>query len=131
MSRYIEDLKIDREHLYKQLELSHDREKMALLREQQDFKRIESLENQLALLPAPGSREMKIISPDKDAYDTDVKPIIGVVATEAEVKDEEEIYAEIQDEYKKASEEDQRSDEALALSESSDLDIVFDLDDRN
>ncbi|MBW2562531.1 MAG: tetratricopeptide repeat protein [Deltaproteobacteria bacterium] len=130
MSRYIEDLKIDREHLYKQLELSHDREKMALLREQQDFKRIESLENQLALLPAPGSREMKIISPDKDAYDTDVKPIIGVVATEAEVKDEEEIYAEIQDEYKKASEEDQRSDEAPALSESSDLDIVFDLDDE-
>jgi len=130
MSRYIEDLKIDREHLYKQLELSHDREKMALLREQQDFKRIESLENQLALLPAPGSREMKIVSPDKNAYDTDAKPVIGAVATEAEVKDEEEIYAEIQDEYKKASEEDQHPDEAPALNESSDLDVVFDLHDE-
>ncbi|MBW2252382.1 MAG: hypothetical protein JRF60_17610, partial [Deltaproteobacteria bacterium] len=130
MSRYIEDLKIDREHLYKQLELSHDREKMALLREQQDFTRIESLENQLALLPAPGSREMKIVNPDKTAYDTDVKPVIGVVATEAEIKDEEEIYAEIQDEYKRASEEDQHPDEAPALNELSDLDVVFDLDDE-
>jgi len=101
MSRYIEDLKIDREHLYKQLELSHDREKMALLREQQDFKRIESLENQLALLPAPGSRKMKIVNPDQNAYDTDVKPVIGVVATEAP-----------------------------ALNESSDLDVVFDLHDE-
>jgi tetratricopeptide (TPR) repeat protein len=130
MSRYIEDLKIDREHLYKQLELSHDREKMALLREQQDFKRIESLENQLVLLPAPGSREMKIINPDQNTYDTDVKPVIGVVATEAEVKDEKEIYAEIQDEYKKASEEDQHPDEAPVLNESSDLDVVFDLHDE-
>jgi len=130
MSRYIEDLKIDREHLYKQLELSHDREKMALLREQQDFKRIESLENQLALLPAPGSREMKIINPEKNAYDTDVKPVIGVVDTEAEVKDEEEIYAEIHDEYKKASEEDPHPDEEPALNESSDLDVVFELDDE-
>jgi len=130
MSRHIEDLKIDREHLYKQLELSHDREKIALIREQQDFKRIKSLENQLALLAAPDSREMKIVTPDKNVYDTDVEPVIDAVATEEDVKDEEEISAEIQDEYKEAPEEDQHPDEAPALNESSDLDVVFDLHDE-
>ncbi len=122
LSRHIEDLKIDRDHLYKQLELSHDREKIALIREQQDFKRIRSLKNQLALLAAPGSREMEIVIPDKTAYDNDAKPVIGEVPTEAEVKD--------QDEHKEASEEDQHPDEAPALNESSDLDIVFDLHDE-
>lgn len=130
LSRHIEDLKIDREHLYKQLELSHDREKIALIREQQDFKEIKSLKNQLALLAAPDSKEMKIVTPDKNSYDTDLKPVIGVVAIEAEVKDEEKIYAEIQDEYKEASEEDQHPDQASALNESSDLDVVFDLHDE-
>ncbi|MBW1643471.1 MAG: hypothetical protein JRJ76_11585, partial [Deltaproteobacteria bacterium] len=122
LSLHIEDLKIDRDHLYKQLELSHDREKIALIREQQDFKRIKSLKNQLALLAAPGSREMEIVIPDKSAYDTDAKPVIGVVDTEAEVKD--------QDEYKEAPEEDQHLDEAPALNESSDLDVVLDLHDE-
>jgi len=128
LSRHIEDLKIDREHLYKQLELSHDREKIALIREQQDFKRIKSLKNQLALLAAPGSREMEIVIPDKTAYDTDSKPVKGIA--EAEVKDEKEIYAEIKDEYKEASEGDQHPDESPALNESSDLDVVFDLHDE-
>jgi tetratricopeptide (TPR) repeat protein len=130
LSRHIEDLKIDREHLYKQLELSHDREKIALIREQQDFKRIKSLKNQLALLAAPGSREMEIVIPEKTAYDIDVKPVIGVVATETEVKDDEKIYAEIHDEYKEASEGDQHPDEAPALNESSDWDVAFDLHDE-
>ena len=130
MSGYIKDLKIDREHLYKQLELSHDREKMALIREQQDFKRIKSLENQLLLLAAPDSREMKIVTPDKNTYDADVKPVIDVVATEEEAKDEEEIYAEIQDEYKETPEGYPYPDEAPALNKSYDLDVVFDLHDE-
>jgi len=130
LSRHIEDLKINRDHLYKQLELSHDREKIALIREQQDFKRIKSLKNQLALLAAPGSRKMEIIIPDKTAYDTDVKPVVGVAATEADVKDEEELYAEIQNEYKEASRWEQHPDESPALNESSGLDVVFDLPDK-
>ena len=130
LSLHIEDLKIDREHLYKQLELSHDREKIALMREQQDFKRIKSLKKQLALLAAPGSREMEIVIPDKTVYDSDAKPVIGVVATEAEVKDEEVIYSETKDEYKESLGGDLHPDQSPVLSESSGLDVVFDLHDE-
>jgi len=130
MSRYIDDLKADREHLYKQLKLAHDREKMALMREQQDFKRIESLENQLALLPAPGSLEMKIVNPDQNEYDNNAKHATGVVDTEVEVKDKEENYAEIQDENNEVTKEVLDSEEAPELNESSDPDVVFDLHDE-
>jgi len=119
--RHIEDLKADREHLYKQLELYHDREKLALIREQQDFKRIRSLENQLTLLEAPVSGEMKIVTSDKSAYDTDIKPVKGLGVAEKEDKDIKEISVATQDEYKKTSEGNQDPDEASAFSESSDF----------
>ena len=120
MFRHIEDLKVDREHLHKQLELYHDREKLALIREQQDFKRIRSLENQLALLEAPVSGEMKIVTSDKRAYDTDIKPVNGGAAEEKEDKDIKEISVTTQDEYKKTSEDNQDPDEAPAFNISSD-----------
>ena len=121
MFRHIQDLKVDREHFYKQLELYHDREKLALIREQQDFKRIRSLENQLALLAAPVSGEMKIVTPDKSAYDTDVKSVIGVDATETEVKDSKKMSTAIENEYKETSKGNQHPDEAPALNVSSDF----------
>ncbi len=63
LSKYISDLKSDQKSLYDQLELYQKREKMALLREQEDFKRIKALENQLALLAPPESNKMEIIIP--------------------------------------------------------------------
>jgi tetratricopeptide (TPR) repeat protein len=130
MSQYIEDLKIDRQHLYKQLELSHDREKMALIREQQDFKRIISLENQVLLLAAPDSREMKIVTPEQNAYETDAKPVIGVVTTKGEVNDGDKIDPKFQDEYKKTPARDPHPDERPVLNGSSGLGVVFDLHDE-
>lgn len=130
LSRHIEDLKIDRDRLYKQLELSHEREKIALLREQQDFKRIKSLKKQLALITSPGSREMEIVIPDKTTYDTDAKPAKGLESTETEIKDEEEIYAETQDEYQEASLEERHPDESPVLNQSYGPGVVSDLPDR-
>jgi len=127
MFQHIDDLKLDREHLHKQLELYHDREKLALIREQQDFKRIKSLENQLALLAAPVTGEMKIITPDKNKYDTDVKPVIGVATTETGVKDKKETSSLIQNETKKTSKRKQHSNKSPNLKKSSGLDTVFDL----
>ncbi|MDY6791112.1 MAG: hypothetical protein SWH54_07580 [Thermodesulfobacteriota bacterium] len=130
LSRHIEDLKIDRDRLYKQLELSHDREKIALLREQQDFKRIKSLKKQLALLTAPASREMEIVIPDETAYDTDTKPVEGLESAVEEIKDEEEIYTETRDEYQKAPLEEEPPDESPVSNKSSGPNVVSDLPDR-
>ncbi|MBT8358544.1 MAG: tetratricopeptide repeat protein, partial [Deltaproteobacteria bacterium] len=126
MFRHIDDLKLDREHLHKQLELYHDREKLALIREQQDFKRIKSLENQLALLAAPVSGEMKIVTPNKSAYKADVKSAIGVVSTEKKVKDGKEISSP-QNKYSDTSKGKQHPDKTPNFNKSSGLDANIEI----
>ncbi|MCP4374444.1 MAG: tetratricopeptide repeat protein [Deltaproteobacteria bacterium] len=64
---------------------------------------------------------MKIVTSDKSAYDTDIKPVNDVGATEKEDKDIKEISVATQDEYKKTPESNQDPDEAPTLNESSDF----------
>ncbi len=61
--QHIEDLKSDHQYLHQQLELYEKREKMALLREQQDFKRIRTLEHQLSLLEPYDADNPEIVIP--------------------------------------------------------------------
>ncbi|MGK5093105.1 tetratricopeptide repeat protein [Deltaproteobacteria bacterium TL4] len=46
----IEDLKLSQKYLHEQMELFHEREKLALLREKRDYQRIVELENKALLL---------------------------------------------------------------------------------
>ena len=61
--QHIEDLKSDHQYLHQQLELYEQREKMALLREQQGFKRIRALEHQLSLLGPYDAENSEIVIP--------------------------------------------------------------------
>jgi tetratricopeptide (TPR) repeat protein len=61
--RHIEDLKSDHQYLHQQLELYEQREKMALLREQQGFKRIRALEHKLSLLGPYDAENSEIVIP--------------------------------------------------------------------
>ncbi len=64
LMQHIEDLKSDHQYLHQQLELYEKREKMALLREQQGFKRIRSLEHQLSLLGPYDVENSEIVIPN-------------------------------------------------------------------
>ncbi|MGD2270163.1 MAG: tetratricopeptide repeat protein [Desulfobacterales bacterium] len=61
--QHIENLKSDHQYLHQQLELYEQREKMALLREQQDFKRIRALEHQVSLLAPYDPEHPEIVIP--------------------------------------------------------------------
>lgn len=61
--QHIENLKSDHQYLHQQLELYEQREKMALLREQQDFKRIRALEHQVSLLGPYDPENPEIVIP--------------------------------------------------------------------
>jgi tetratricopeptide (TPR) repeat protein len=64
MLQSIEDLRSDHQYMHQQLELYEKREKMALLREQQDYKHIRTLENKLSLLAPPDSEIPEMIITD-------------------------------------------------------------------
>lgn len=63
LMQHIEDLKSDHQYLHQQLELYGQREKMALLREQQGFKHIRALEHQLSLLGPYDVENSEIVIP--------------------------------------------------------------------
>ena len=64
LMQHIEDLKSDHQYLHQQLELYEQREKMALLREQQGFKRIRALEHQLSLVGPYDVENSEIVIPN-------------------------------------------------------------------
>lgn len=57
---HFKEIKTDHRHLIKQLDLHQRREKLALMREQQDVKRIRDLEDRLTYLLFAGSEKRKI-----------------------------------------------------------------------
>jgi tetratricopeptide (TPR) repeat protein len=78
LMQHIEDLKSDHQYLHQQLELYEQREKMALLREQQGFKRIRALEHQLSLMGPYDADNSEIVIP---------KASVPVTLKSAEVSD--------------------------------------------
>jgi tetratricopeptide (TPR) repeat protein len=64
MLQSIEDLRSDHQYMHQQLELYEKREKMALLREQQDYKHIRTLENQLSLVAPADSQIPEMVVSD-------------------------------------------------------------------
>jgi tetratricopeptide (TPR) repeat protein len=63
LKQHVEDLKSDHQYMHQQLELYEQREKMALLREQQGFKRIRALEHQLSILGPYDVENSEIVIP--------------------------------------------------------------------
>ena len=66
--KHFEDIQSDHRYLYKQLEMHQKREKLALLREQQEFKRIRELEDRLSHVLLNPVEEPKIGIPSSRSH---------------------------------------------------------------
>ncbi len=87
LMHHFREIKTDHQHLIKQLDLHQRREKLALMREQQDVKRIRDLEDRLTYLLYAGPEKREIAVSDAST------PAIAVEATDASAagSDAEEI----------------------------------------
>ncbi|UCH21954.1 MAG: tetratricopeptide repeat protein [Deltaproteobacteria bacterium] len=90
MLQHIADLKSDHQYLHQQLELYEQREKMALLREQQDFKRIRALEHKISLIAPHDAEKPEIVIPQSSVPITVKSPDFSDTPSEPEVKENTE-----------------------------------------
>ena len=72
--KIVEDLQSSQRHLQHQLELHQEREKLAVLREQQDVKRIRDLEDRLSLLLLPPVQNNQISLDDPNRSEVAIQP---------------------------------------------------------
>ena len=72
--KIVEDLQSSQRHLQHQLELHQEREKLAVLREQQDVKRIRDLEDRLSLLLLPPVQNKPINLDDPNRSEIAIQP---------------------------------------------------------
>ena len=72
--QHFRQIKTDHQHLIKQLDLHQRREKLALLRERQDVKRIQALEDRLTYLLFAGAEKKKIPAGDSSTPTITIEP---------------------------------------------------------
>ena len=82
--KIVEDLQSSQRHLQHQLELHQEREKLAVLREQQDVKRIRDLEDRLSLLllPPVQNKPISLDDPSRSEITIQTAEIVETVVEE-------------------------------------------------
>ncbi len=85
--KIVEDLQSSQRHLQHQLELHQEREKLAVLREQQDVKRIRDLEDRLSLLllPPVQNKPISLDDPSRSEITIQTAEIVETVEEPQEV----------------------------------------------
>jgi tetratricopeptide (TPR) repeat protein len=117
MLQHIEDLKSDHQYMHQQLDLYEQREKMALLREQQDFKRIRALEHQISLIAPHDAEKPEIIIPQSSVPITVESPEFSDTPSEPEEKEDTE------SDDRKREESLVPTEEPVSRTSSSDVDV--------
>ena len=80
--KIVEDLQSSQRHLQHQLELHQEREKLAVLREQQDVKRIKDLEDRLSLFLLAPVEKSRIAYEDSEQSEIDIQQAEIIEASE-------------------------------------------------